>query len=33
VIASYARAGGVKRGSFALKGATPEEIERRKNLK
>lgn len=33
VIASYARAGEVKRGSFALAEPTPEEIERRKNLR
>jgi dihydrofolate reductase len=33
VIASYVRAGDVKKGSFALEKATPEEIERRKNLK
>jgi dihydrofolate reductase len=33
VISSYARAGDVKRGSFALEKPTPEEIERRKNLK
>jgi dihydrofolate reductase len=33
VIASYARAGDVKRGSFQLENPTPEEIERRKNLR
>jgi dihydrofolate reductase len=33
VIASYARAGEVKRGSFALAEPTKEEIERRKNLR
>jgi len=33
VIASYARAGDVKQGSFALEKPTPEEIERRRNLK
>jgi dihydrofolate reductase len=32
VIASYARAGDVKKGSFALEQPTPEELERRKNL-
>lgn len=32
-VASYARAGEVKRGSFALAEPTPEEIERRKNLR
>jgi dihydrofolate reductase len=33
VISSYVRAGAVKTGSFALENPTPEEIERRKNLK
>jgi hypothetical protein len=32
VIATYARAGDVKTGSFALEKPTPEEIERRKHL-
>jgi dihydrofolate reductase len=32
VIASYERAGDVRRGSFALENPTPAEIERRKNL-
>jgi dihydrofolate reductase len=32
VIASYARAGAVKTGSFALEQPTPEELERRKTL-
>ncbi|AKU99050.1 Dihydrofolate reductase [Labilithrix luteola] len=33
VITSYVRAGEVKTGSFALEKPTPEEIERRKNLR
>jgi len=33
VVTSYARAGEVKRGSFQLERPTPEEIERRKNLR
>jgi dihydrofolate reductase len=33
VMASYARAGGVKKASFQLEQPTPEEIERRKNLR
>jgi dihydrofolate reductase len=32
VIATYARAGDVKKGSFALETPTPEEVARRKNL-
>jgi dihydrofolate reductase len=32
VVASYVRAGDVKRGSFALEEPTPEEVVRRKNL-
>jgi dihydrofolate reductase len=33
VIASYVRAGDVKKGSFALENPTPEEVERRRNLR